>query len=61
MGGELFNKGRTTLSGVTIKSNLALIGGNVFNTTRATLHWHGLRAGHHRRNRVSSASQEKAL
>jgi hypothetical protein len=59
--GGLFNNGRTALSGVTIKNNRALSGGNVFSTTRATLHWHRLPAGHHGRNRVSSASQEKAL
>ena len=56
---SLFNTGRVTMSGVTIKNNRALIGGNVFNTTRATLHWRRTSLAHQARARVSIPSQER--
>jgi hypothetical protein len=39
MGGGLYNDGRTTFSGVSIESNHARIGPELFNTRAATLFW----------------------
>ena len=59
MGGRLLDDGSMALSGETVKGNCALVGRNLFSTTRATLHWRRAPVARQARSRLFLASQER--